>query len=317
MLSDFDKKLLYELDFNARKPISYFAKKLKVSKQLIAYHIQRLEKEHIIQGFYTDINPARLGYNIYLVYLKFNSPENELKEFISLCSKKASVGVNVSCYGKWDHCIGIWAKNLFDFESSYKEIFQSFEKYVIGKEVNIETSFYYFKPLFGNNYDVKTQMNSSEEHFFLDSIDKEILNMLSENCRISLLEVSRKVDLVPNSVKYRIKQLEEKDIILNYRVMINYDKLGYMHYRVFLNLAELEDEKSLITLLGNFKQIISITKTIGTSSMEFRAMCTSIPEFISFMNELKLVLGNSLRNYESLVYTQFHDVLNYHPFNKN
>jgi DNA-binding Lrp family transcriptional regulator len=52
-----DRKILYELDFNSRIPLSILARKLNISKQVAKYRIDSLVKRDIIKGFYTDINP--------------------------------------------------------------------------------------------------------------------------------------------------------------------------------------------------------------------------------------------------------------------
>ena len=40
-----DKKLIYELDFNARIPLTQLAKKLGVSKQVLKYRLENLQKQ--------------------------------------------------------------------------------------------------------------------------------------------------------------------------------------------------------------------------------------------------------------------------------
>ena len=71
-----DRKLLYSMDFYARQPLSQIARSLRISKQALTYRLERLEKENIIQGYYCDINPSKIGLTIYLVYFKFHSNVN-------------------------------------------------------------------------------------------------------------------------------------------------------------------------------------------------------------------------------------------------
>lgn len=61
---------------------------------------------------------------------------------------------------------------------------------------------------------------------FLDEIDKKILNLLQEDCRKPILELSRKLAIAKSTISYRIKRLEDEGIIEGYHAKINASKLG-------------------------------------------------------------------------------------------
>ena len=83
-----NKKLLAELDNNARQSNSRIAKKLIVGKNVVNYRIKNLEDSGVIQGYYTVINSYILGYSSYRVYLKlqYASAEKE-KEIVDYLVK--------------------------------------------------------------------------------------------------------------------------------------------------------------------------------------------------------------------------------------
>ncbi|EOH91678.1 Lrp/AsnC family transcriptional regulator [Enterococcus pallens] len=60
----------------------------------------------------------------------------------------------------------------------------------------------------------------------MDQTDWHILALLEENARLSLKELSSKVNLSTPAVKERILKLEEQGIIEGYTTKINYPKLG-------------------------------------------------------------------------------------------
>ena len=45
-----DRKILYELDLNARKPHSQIAKKLRINRSIVSYRINEMKKKGIIKG---------------------------------------------------------------------------------------------------------------------------------------------------------------------------------------------------------------------------------------------------------------------------
>jgi len=314
-----DQKLIYYLDFEARMPLSVLAKKLALSKQVAKYRLDLLEKKKIIQGFYADINSSKLGLAIYLVYLKFHhlSPEKE-KEFINHLSQQTSVGVNASLNGKWDFCVGIWAESVIHFKNYYHIIMKDYDKYIQSKTIMIETDFYYFKPrqIWDKFEQKQITMSESLDHYSLDDKDKFIVKSLSKNARISLVDLAQKIKLTPNAIKERIKRLEKQKVILGYRVMINYPELGFLHYRIFMHLENLTEEKdkSLIGFIKLQKEVVSITKTIGYCELEFRAIVKSVAEYYELMERLRKQFPDLIKEYESILYYKFHQNLNYYPF---
>ena len=314
-----DRKIIYTLDFDSRMPLTQLAKKIRISKQVAKYRIDNLVKIGIIKGFYTDINASKLGLEIYMVYFKFHkmTPELEKKFIKHMCSQEG-IGVNISVNGKWDYTIDIWAPSIMHFKRAYQKIMEDYEKYVKSKQIVIETDFYYFKPkqILEKKSDEQITMTGDIERIKIDKIDKKILMQLAKNSRISLIELSRIVNLTPNAIKERIKQLEKNEIILGYRVFINYQLLGFLHYRVFLHLESLteEVERRIIQFLKHHKTCVSITKTIGYCELELRPICKSVDEFYELMEEIRNTFSDYLKEYESIIYSKMHDVWNYFPF---
>jgi DNA-binding Lrp family transcriptional regulator len=60
----------------------------------------------------------------------------------------------------------------------------------------------------------------------MDKIDDEILRLLKSNARIPLAHISKSVGLSSPSVKDRIQKLEDEGVILGYRPIIDYRRLG-------------------------------------------------------------------------------------------
>lgn len=59
-----------------------------------------------------------------------------------------------------------------------------------------------------------------------DEIDVLILNELQENSRLSIRELSKRINLSPPSVTERVRRLEDEGIIEGYTIKINKEKLG-------------------------------------------------------------------------------------------
>ncbi len=60
----------------------------------------------------------------------------------------------------------------------------------------------------------------------MDSIDTKILQMLRKNARESFATIGKAVELSAPAIGKRVKQLEEKGIILGYSLKLDHEKLG-------------------------------------------------------------------------------------------
>jgi Lrp/AsnC family leucine-responsive transcriptional regulator len=69
-------------------------------------------------------------------------------------------------------------------------------------------------------------MKLGEEHADLDDIDRQILALMQENCRLPLAKIGEQVGLSAPSVMERIKKLEDGGIITAYRAVVNARLLG-------------------------------------------------------------------------------------------
>ena len=61
----------------------------------------------------------------------------------------------------------------------------------------------------------------------IDEMDEKILKEYLRDSRRSFREIARKLKVSPGTVVSRVKDLEEKGIIVKYTAQINYEKLGY------------------------------------------------------------------------------------------
>ena len=71
-----DRKILAELDKNCRIHNSILAKKVNKSREAVKYRIQQLQNKGIIQNFITSIDPNKLGYYMFKIYLKNKKIKN-------------------------------------------------------------------------------------------------------------------------------------------------------------------------------------------------------------------------------------------------
>jgi len=310
-----DCKILNEIEMNARISYSELAKKLKTSKQVIKYRIEALEKQNIIQGSFAVIDLLKLGYSIYIIYLKFQELSSQKQEQwhkqIDNHSAVMSTGRNA---GEWDLTVVIKAKNNQELDKIFKEITKSKEDKIKKKIITTQIESTYFTETVFYNKQGKEATTGGGEIVQIDKTDEKLIEILAKNARISLVELSEKLKLTPNAIKYRIKKLETEKIIVGYKTIINYELLGFLHFRVFIHAKKMSNEfyeqiKQFLKQKGNVE---SLGRFWGYADIDFRIHVKEIFELYSILSELKDKFIENIIDLNSMIIVGWEGI-NYYP----
>lgn len=95
-------------------------------------------------------------------------------------------------------------------------------------------------------------MKLGDEQLDLDAIDRHILSLLQENCRLPLAKIGDQVGLSAPAVIERVKKLEDSGVITGYHAVLNGRLLG-MDITAFIGVS-----------VGHPKAIGAFEKTITT-----------------------------------------------------
>ena len=104
--------------------------------------------------------------------------------------------------------------------------------------------------------------------YSLDKIDKEILAILSNNARISNLELAERVNLSPTPCARRVKQLEDAGVIIGYRLMTDPRHMGYqlsVYIAISMDRHTAERFSNFEQKLKEFPEVVSCSIVTGRS----------------------------------------------------
>lgn len=291
-----DKKILAQLDLNSRQSLQQIAKKVGLSKQVVAYRIKRLENEGIIAGYVTVMDTTRLGFLTYRIYVKIARPSHEAyTSMIEYLKKHKDVAWVIDCYGHWDLCFVYLIRSLKQLHDNLQEFLNKYRDHVLQKDIAIMAETYYFRRAYitgetrGQNYDTVTSPPNVDLRFDGDKTDWEILRTISANARAELLTIGQKVGLSPKAVSYRIKAMQKNGIIQSFRTNFDVTKFGYEYYKIFLKLTSItrEKEKELFTWLQMHPNVVFVTKPVGEADYEFEFQARGREDFWKVIDELR------------------------------
>jgi len=129
-------------------------------------------------------------------------------------------------------------------------------------------------------------MKFGDEQLDLDAIDRHILSLVQENCRLPLAKIGEQVGLSAPAVTERVKKLEDSGVITGYHAVLNAKLLG-MDITAFIGVSIGHPkaiggfEKAIDALEGVLEchhvtgahTLLLKVKTTNTSSLEELIRC--------------------------------------------
>ena len=313
LLDQKDRKILSELDKNARQTDTQMGKKVGLSKQVVNYRIQKLIERGIISNFYTIINTGLLGLNSYYLFLQLEkingTQESELMKKINALGY---VGWLVSGTGRWDAVALIYAGSPGEFDALLTEIItlcgDHLHEYQFTALVHAEHLGYKFlaeKEIF---WSVKKKEKKTPT--ILELTDKKILAALSQNSRRSLVEVSQITKIPTHKIHYHLKKLIKLKLIEGFKPKIDLSVLGYQWHLLLLQFRSTteKEKKEFFNFCRYYKKIYYATHTVGQYNFMLDIHVHSMEEFKEVLLELKSRFSGNIHLYESIIIFKEHKI---------
>ena len=121
----------------------------------------------------------------------------------------------------------------------------------------------------------------------IDSVDQKIINMLQANARESFATIGKSLDLSAPAIGKRVKQLEDKGIILGYSLKLNNEKLG-ITTRAYINL-KIHQSSTLRTAYNQikyYKEVQRCDRITGEDSLCILAFFKDNKELVTLLERI-------------------------------
>lgn len=307
-----DRKILYELDINARLPVTQLARKLRQSREKVNYRINSLTKRGFIRKYVCMINPAKLGYSIYKLFFKFqNMSKEKEREAIAWLAKNNFVYWVTSAQGRWDLNITVFAENINHFEGILSEFITIYGEFIQEQEFNTTLEVGIMskdwllpeKRLSGKI----VYVGGKTEDFRIGKLDVEILRVLANNGRMKANEIARKVKSTQRIVIYRMKQLEHENIILGYTTSLNLELFKTQFFKATVNFNVMTPvlKKRIIEYCKNDPRIGFLIFCVGNWPLELELIVKDNKEFYEVMDRFREAFPE-MRGYETIIFSKEH-----------
>ncbi|MDF0726584.1 Lrp/AsnC family transcriptional regulator [Cytobacillus sp. S13-E01] len=119
----------------------------------------------------------------------------------------------------------------------------------------------------------------------LDETDKKILQLLTENGRMSYVDIGKELSLSRVSIRERVNHLIENGIIEKFSVVINSEKVGKGVSAFFEVDCEPSSLVRVAEALANNPQVASCYQMTGPSTLHMHVLVEDFSKLEHFINE--------------------------------
>ncbi|HLC59835.1 Lrp/AsnC family transcriptional regulator [Candidatus Woesearchaeota archaeon] len=301
-----DRKILSELDVDARQSNSQIGKKVGLSKEVVKYRIDRLIENGIILRFHTVINYFKLGIVKFKLYLRLTNVNKEkLEEIGQYFYKHNKTEWVVTTTGRWDMIVGFLVHNVNEFDDEVQIVLNKFSNYIQDKAVTTTIYLAHHTREFLRSEPTKeiskiVYHTTKDKQEKIDNIDEEIIKILTNNARIPVTDMAKRLNTTPRIIQYHLKELERKKIILAYKVHLDPKAIGRIFCKSIIYLTNVTQNKLniFINYASSLSGAIWPQRVMGNWDFELDFELESYDKFQDIILNLKEKFPDIIKNYE-------------------
>ncbi|MEK6960935.1 MAG: Lrp/AsnC family transcriptional regulator [Nanoarchaeota archaeon] len=312
-LDRLDKRIIYELDQDSSQPVSTLAKRLKRSKEVVNFRIHRLEKEKILLGCSAIVDMAKLGYFTFRIYLRWqNMTLHEKQKFHERLARKENVWTTTVLHGRWDFAFFVGIKSdryIETFHNLWNELMKSYKDKIAETKIAIYAPVHNFNKRFFIDFEVPEdpveRVHGRGPLIDFDDLDERIILAYSRDVRVPLTALADDLGVTSETIRQRIKKLEQKQVIVGYKINLNLPRMGYQGYRVDLLLNSVARNKELFEYIKHHKYFYQINQSIGGADFETEIVVKNLSHLLEILEDVVLRFRDVIKGYEYFGYSEF------------
>ncbi|UCB58727.1 MAG: Lrp/AsnC family transcriptional regulator [Thermoplasmatales archaeon] len=301
-----DRKILYQLDRNARQSYSSIGKKVGLHRSNVIHRIEKLKKEGIIFNFLTYVDISKLGYNVNRFYfiLQYQTPDIKNNIIKDLIENKYSLFVTKN-EGQIDLSVYFAIKNVYEFYKEWSSFYSKYRNY-FSKIFYSQWCFEYEYPYSFLLYDTPENRSDVENIrtfgggpiIKIDDLDLKILRILTIDSRIPTSEIAQKLHSTANTISKRIRDLQNTGVIKGFYVDLHFTKLDYKMIRVDISLRDYKKMNRINEYIIKNQFVRCRYISIGDAAdLEYEIFFKNINELNIMMEDLIRKFPDTIRNY--------------------
>lgn len=275
-LDDKDIAILLALVKDARTPFSSLAETIGLSVSSISQRVTKLEETKIIKSYKLVLNHKAFPYDEFdLYYVLADVSAFTVKSAMKYLSECPFTTQVLSTMGSADIRVTILARNMHHLQEVLEEVEQHFSANIKSRTILAVTRKFkskaesFLSAIFKRTIIFPPKQKMSEVYeqasVTLDGTDSKIIRELAKDPRASYAAIAKQVSLTPEGVSARVKSLEDKQIILGYKALLDGPRLGYRWAVLMVNLRHLSSTQrdGVFSYVQEHTNVTSAVETLG------------------------------------------------------
>lgn len=311
-MNEKDRRLLAELDKDARLADSTIAKRIGTSKQVIRYRIKRLREQGVIEGFYATIDVGAFGLASYYLFLQFQhlTREQEQALFAQLRDRE-DVGWLVTGTGRWDAVLLLYARSIAAFEQQLSSILLACGTHLHEHAFTILVGAEHLRYKFLPSTAIPTAQQTTAPRLTAPHPDTlAILDAIAQDARAPVTALAAKAGLPTHVVRYRLRECVRNGTITGFKPKLDIHAFGLQWHLLLLALHPTTPERMRLFLAAcrDHVAVYYVTRTIGTYNLMLDLHVHGIEEFRDTLAFLKERFADIIKTYESVTVFAEHKI---------
>lgn len=304
-------KIIRELGNNARMSYKNLAKKIHSKKEIVAYHINKLEKGGVIKKYVPVFSQAKLGITVYKIYVRFQglTPKAET-EMIHTLEKSPYVNWMATSTGTWDLMLAFYCRNVLEFAKRRRDVlFKPYGPFIQDYTISILED----ALIYSRDYLINASTRARPGFVYGGSLteerlskhQKEIIRIIRNNGRYEVIDISRKLGINVKTVMSKIKDLQERGIIQGYITILDQEKLGVQYCKVDISFQDHTEKqyKRVLEYCKNNKYVVNLMTSVGAWEIELEAEADTIDELHTLAKDLRIKFPTIIKKVDLHVIT--------------
>jgi Lrp/AsnC family leucine-responsive transcriptional regulator len=301
-----DRRILYELDRNCRQSNAEIGKKVRLSKEVVKYRIDRMMESGLILRFHTVVNYFKLGIVKYKLYLRFRDVSREkmreIGEYFNGHKKTEWVAI---CTGGWDMIVGFLVRNVNEFDGEVQQVMNRFSSHIQEKAVTATLHLVhhlreYLEEPGKKGVERVVYHTSADEQAKVDGTDLEILRIIANNARIHVTEIAKRLRTTSRIVQYRMKRMKDESIILAYKVQLDPKVMGNIFCKAIIYLRSSTKGRigEFVNYCSSIPEAVWPQRVMGAWDFELDFELEDYDTFQDIMFDMKERFSSIIQNYD-------------------
>jgi DNA-binding Lrp family transcriptional regulator len=301
-IDETDRRILFELERNARIPDVKLAKIVRKSKDAVRYRIRKLEEAGIIESYKTWIDMAKIGYRTGTLYFTLlNIPDKKQQLIDEIKNDKRTYWIGVA-EGVWNLGITYFVQSNDDLFDIKNDLLARYGDLIIDTHItSIVSVSVHEKNFLADQPSQLLTFTERIENCELDEVSKHVLHELYQDSRANIATIAARYRTTSDIVKGRIRKLEEQRIIIRYTIVIDYQKIGYEFYKAFVYLknAKRQDVQHIMQYAEASKRVINIVKMLAPWDIELIIFAHNFNEYNETIGEFTKRFASTIKKVET------------------